>query len=342
MVWHRSIEARGRQGAIAMNTRFLETLVWLARLGSFSKAAEKLNTTQPAVSSRITKLEDYLGVALYRHGERPFQLTAAGHKILRHAEEIVGLAAELRDIAKTEDASENPISVGVVEMVTLSWLPALIERIKVERPQATVSFGTGSTRQLIKKLRDGRIDLVFGVGAVDEPDTSTFRICTMGQVWAANPAYYDCESEIDVGELTTLPLVLHRSGTSGNDQVMEYFRSHGIEQLKTQSQKLTLDCAYSIVTAMGLVRAGLAVMLLPSVLLCDEALGHRLAPMRVRQPPPSFDVYACWKRPVSNPLVVRLVALASVAAQALATRRDVQRLCAIQYSPAPDSLSVRA
>ncbi len=80
-----------------MNTRFLETLVWLTRLRSFTRAKENLNTTQPAISSKFSKLEEILGVELYDRNERRFELTAAGRRILRHTEEIVTLSAELRE-----------------------------------------------------------------------------------------------------------------------------------------------------------------------------------------------------------------------------------------------------
>src|SRR5690606_36928179 len=61
----------------------LETLLWIDRLGTFSAAAERLNTTQPTVSARMRELEQRLGTALFRREGRAMSLTAAGRKLVR-------------------------------------------------------------------------------------------------------------------------------------------------------------------------------------------------------------------------------------------------------------------
>src|SRR3546814_16354527 len=58
----------------------LETLLWIDRLGTFSAAAERLNTTQPTVSARMRELEQRLGTALFRREGRAMSLTAAGRR----------------------------------------------------------------------------------------------------------------------------------------------------------------------------------------------------------------------------------------------------------------------
>ena len=69
-----------------MNMRFLLTFVWVARLGSFRLTAEKLSTTQAAISSRISVLETELGVQLFQRDSRGVNLTREGHKVLGYAE----------------------------------------------------------------------------------------------------------------------------------------------------------------------------------------------------------------------------------------------------------------
>ena len=61
----------------------LESLLWIDRLGTFSAAAERLNTTQPAVSARMRELEQRLGSALFRRDGRTMSLTPAGRKLVR-------------------------------------------------------------------------------------------------------------------------------------------------------------------------------------------------------------------------------------------------------------------
>ena len=61
----------------------LETLLWIARLGTFRAAAERLNTTQPAISARVREMEEQLGVALFRNEGRGVVLTAKGRELVR-------------------------------------------------------------------------------------------------------------------------------------------------------------------------------------------------------------------------------------------------------------------
>ncbi len=297
-----------------MNIRFLETLVWLTRLRNFTRAAEKLNTTQPAISIRINKLEELLGVELYDRNERRFELTAAGRRILPHAEQVVKLVAELRDMARRDDELDTPLSIGVIESVTMSWLPRFIRDVSASLPTATLYFGTGTSRQLIQELRDDTMNLIFVVGPLDEPNIVTCPICTTRQDWVANPSHFDCDSEIDVVDLSRLPVVLQRTGSSGYDTMIDYFRGYGIENIPSRDRKLTINCAYSLVTAVEIVKAGLAIMPLPSILCRADFAGRQLAPMRIRQSLPLINVFACWKPPLASPLIHRLIDLSIKAA----------------------------
>lgn len=278
------------------------------------------------MSSRINKLEEMLGTQLYDRGERRFELTPAGRRILRHAEEIVTLSAELRDLARTENVFDTPISIGVIEMVTMSWLPIFISEITAAMPTATLYFGAGTSRQLLQELRDDRMDLIFVFGPLDEPHVATRPICILGQNWTANPRAFDCESPIDVVELSRLQLILQRTGSSGYDMMMEYFKGYGILNMPVREGRLTIDCAYSMATAIELVKAGLAIMPLPPALIRDHLARGDLSPMNVRQALPSVNIFACWKRPLAKPLVGHLTELACQAVATYAQTCDPDHL----------------
>ncbi|MBN8487840.1 MAG: LysR family transcriptional regulator, partial [Burkholderiales bacterium] len=85
-----------------MNTRFLETLVVLARVGSFRETAQVLNATQAAISQRIANLEDDLGVELVDRSQRRLTLTAAGEQAVRQAQRMLDLERELRAATRPE------------------------------------------------------------------------------------------------------------------------------------------------------------------------------------------------------------------------------------------------
>ncbi|MEN9771296.1 MAG: hypothetical protein RLZZ180_2926, partial [Pseudomonadota bacterium] len=76
-------------GPMPVNLRFLETFVWIARLGSFSKTAERLNSTLSAVSARMQALESELGVRLLERQGRSIRLTQQGRDALPIAERLL-------------------------------------------------------------------------------------------------------------------------------------------------------------------------------------------------------------------------------------------------------------
>ncbi|RYF34017.1 MAG: LysR family transcriptional regulator, partial [Comamonadaceae bacterium] len=78
-----------------MNVRFLEAFVWVARLGSFKGAAEKLHTTQAGISSRISTLEEQFGVRLFEREHRVVTLTYQGSQLLPYAERMVELQGRM-------------------------------------------------------------------------------------------------------------------------------------------------------------------------------------------------------------------------------------------------------
>src|SRR4051794_36876028 len=96
MIVPRWLVQDARRGLKPLNLRFLETFVWVAKLKSFSLAAEKLHTTQAAVSHRIASLERELGVRLLERNVRDVSLTPHGVDAFVRAERLVQLAAEFK------------------------------------------------------------------------------------------------------------------------------------------------------------------------------------------------------------------------------------------------------
>src|SRR5262249_51503225 len=79
--------------SVLMNLRQLETFYWVAKLGSFSAAADRLNATQSTVSMRIQDLERDFGHTLFDRGRRGARITAMGRELMRYAEEVLRLSA---------------------------------------------------------------------------------------------------------------------------------------------------------------------------------------------------------------------------------------------------------
>jgi len=108
-----------------MNIRFLEAFVWVARLGSFKAAADKLDTTQAATSARIATLEDQFGVRLFERDKRHVALTNTGAELLKHAEEILAVSARMLDAVAERASYRGTVVAGAIESVVHPRLQSL-------------------------------------------------------------------------------------------------------------------------------------------------------------------------------------------------------------------------
>jgi DNA-binding transcriptional LysR family regulator len=152
-----------------IDLRNLETFVWVAQLGGFRSAADKLNTTQPAISARIALLEDELGVKLFDREQRRATLTAKGFELLGYAERMLQLRADMLRAVSEKMAMRGIIRLGVAETIVHTWLPRLIERLNAVYPLITLEIDVDITPNLRHALVGHQLDIAFLLGPVSEP-----------------------------------------------------------------------------------------------------------------------------------------------------------------------------
>jgi DNA-binding transcriptional LysR family regulator len=160
----------------------LETLLWIDRLGTFSAAAERLNTTQPAVSARMRELEQRLGSTLFRRDGRTMSLTPAGRKLVNDCTPL------LRDMQLALLGRSGVVRIGAGEIAAASCLPPFVAALKAEMPNVALEIEIDLTANLIQQLLTGRTDLAFAAGPIAHPALRTSPIGEVALLWLANPA----------------------------------------------------------------------------------------------------------------------------------------------------------
>lgn len=193
-----------------------------ASLGSFSRAAESLDVTQPAISMQIRQLEDAVGFALFDKQARPMLPTPAGQVLLRHARAI------LAEVRIAEDAAlalagglQGWLNLGVVQPGNY-FAPALVQAFARQQPQLRVRVVVDKRDALLEQLAEYRLDLAITGYPPAEADVEaqTFAhhphlvVAAAGHPLAAQPApAWDA--------LAREPMVLRERG-SATRQFMEH------------------------------------------------------------------------------------------------------------------------
>ncbi|BEU99242.1 LysR family transcriptional regulator [Novosphingobium olei] len=165
----------------------LETLLWIARLGTFRAAAERLNTTQPAISARVREMEEQLGVALFRKEGRGVVLTAKGRELVRDCEPL--FAGFERALLKASDfaGATGVVRVGAGEIAAATCLPGFVNAVEQDLPGVSLEIEIDLTARMLQQVQTGRSDLVFLAGPVASPGLVTAPIGAVALVWVASP-----------------------------------------------------------------------------------------------------------------------------------------------------------
>lgn len=148
----------------------LETFLEVARLSSFSRAAEKRFRTQPAISSQIRALEEEVGAKLLDRSGGKVSLTAAGKIFLKYAEETLeSRKAVLTAIAEAERVPRGEIVVGANEGTCLHILPEVFAEFKEQYPTVAVNIKRADYARILESVIDNSVD--FGVVSLPVTDS---------------------------------------------------------------------------------------------------------------------------------------------------------------------------
>ena len=138
----------------------LEIFHTVTEEGSFSRAADRLHLTQPAVSQHIRDLEGKFGRDLFRRNNRGVKLTPAGELLRDYTRSILRMLAEAESaIASLEELSSGQITIGATHGVGVYLLPRWVQSFRERFPQVMVALKTDITAVISTQVLDGRLDL---------------------------------------------------------------------------------------------------------------------------------------------------------------------------------------
>lgn len=215
-----------------MNTRFLETLVWLSRLGSFRETARQLFTTQAAVSQRIASLEEELGAVLVDRSVRGLRLTPVGERVLQQAERLLAMERELKLAARPDAPPAGRVRIGVIESVVHTWLTPLIRELAQRYPDVQPDLTVDTARNLREQFRHHRLDLVIQNDPIEEAagneELTVEPLCRYPVRWVGSPGLLP-RKRLSKDDLLRVPLLTFSRTSSPHAHVRALFEGSEIE-----------------------------------------------------------------------------------------------------------------
>lgn len=142
-----------------MDIKNLNTFLYVAELGSFSKAGEALGYSQPTVSVQIKQLEQELGGKLFDRIGHMVQLTDKGRDILVYAQQVVGLCRQMAQ-PSGQTAAQTLIRLATADSLCTPLMTRSFEQLRLRHPQISLQLTTAGTGELFRLLEHNEVDLV--------------------------------------------------------------------------------------------------------------------------------------------------------------------------------------
>jgi len=271
-----------------IDLRNIETFFWVATLGGFRAAAEKLNATQPAISQRIALLEGDLGIKLFERDTRGIKLTAKGGELLSHAERMLQMRHDMLQAARADSVMSGTLRLGVSETLIHTWFSRLMEHLSDAYPALLIEIQVDTTSGLRAQVLSRQIDLAFLLEPLDEPKLEKLDLCQYPLAWIASPQLDLGPEPISLEQVAKMPVVTYASTTSPYRAVHRL-----LSGASAQPPRMYGSSAVSVIVRMACDGRGTAVV--APVTLSRELAEGQLRLLDVLAPPlPPLHYTACW------------------------------------------------
>jgi len=289
-----------------MNLRNTETFVWVATLGSFTAAADRLGATQPAISARIAALEDELGVRLFDRTGRKMQLTPAGLDLLPRAERYVALAAEIKGSAGNRNALSGIVRLGTSETLVHDWIPEMIRQVHTRHPGVSLELHVDLSVNLREQLVARELDIAFLLGPVSEPSMTNKASCEYEMVWVAGPALDLPAGRLSLAALADLPIVTFLRQTRPHLQIRQALSRADLPTPRISGSS-------SVATMVRMAEDGVGLAAVPKKIVRDQIEDGRLRLVETDLPLADLVFTSTMPTSPSNPLAQLIAQLAEAA-----------------------------
>jgi DNA-binding transcriptional LysR family regulator len=288
--------------------RSIETFLWVANLRSFRGAAEKLNTTQPAVSMRIAQLEDLLGVRLLERDRRIVAPTPKGQELIGYAERLMRLRAEMIEAVGDRSTMRGIVRLGTSETIVHTWLPALIERVNAAYPNLELEIEVDITPNLRERLVNKDLDLAMLLGPINDPNVHSRPLCSFPLAFMAASKLKLPDKPVGLDAIAKFPLVTFSRNTHPYIVLREMFARAGLP--------ITIHASASLATVVRMALDGIGIAVIPPAILDNVSSPGKLRPVKTATKLPPLNFVVAWP---SSPDSFAAQKVAELAAQVART-----------------------
>ena len=206
----------------------LEFFVTVVEEGSFSKAAERVYRTQPAVSIAIRRLEEEIGAPLFERSQKTPALTGVGELVYDYAKRILSLRDQTFDaVSELSSLKRGRVRIGANESTSLYLLPHLSLDYRALHPNIMVEIFRHTSERLPREVLDRNVDFALLAFEPVDSDLESFPVLRDELVLIMHPEHHMAKLQsVTVEELGDEPFLAHNVKTGSRYKVTETFAQH--------------------------------------------------------------------------------------------------------------------
>jgi DNA-binding transcriptional LysR family regulator len=251
-----------------MADRRLQVFQTVARLLSFTKAAEELHMTQPAVTFQVRQLEEQYNTRLFDRTHNRISLTEAGKKVFEYADQIFELYAEMDNSVRelTGDVS-GVLILGASTTIAEYMLPVLLGDFKKEYPEVSIRLKVSNSDGIVSQVENNTIDL----GVVEAPVNNknlVVEVCRIDELVVIMPPGHELATRTSIHpkELVEYPFICREEGSGTREVMLESMHADGVAN---NALNVVMELG-SLEAIKGSVEAGMGISILSSATIDKE------------------------------------------------------------------------
>ncbi|MFS8980037.1 LysR family transcriptional regulator [Cupriavidus necator] len=271
----------------------LEAFYWSAELESFEAAAAHLHTTQSAISKRIQELETVLETELFDRSRRKAQIAPRAEELRGLAREVLTLTNRIMDMSRVRGGAPARFRLGVTDLTALTWLPALVQRVRASYPDVTVEPVVDTSVTLVEKLRKEELDLIIVPDAFRDIMLETIPLDMVEYSWLCSPSYDVGVDELDLRQLGEFTIIEQSSASGLGQLVSRWLREHNVVLNKIVSSS-------NLTASASLTFSGVGISYLPRRIFDDAIADNQLMVLHSRPALPRVPYVAAYDKSKAN------------------------------------------
>ena len=265
-----------------MADRRLQVFHTVARLLSFTKAAETLHMTQPAVTFQVRQLEEYFNTRLFDRTHNRISLTEAGKTVFSYADRIFELYSEMENsVREITGEISGALTIGASTTIAEYMLPTLLGDFKEKYPDVAIHLKVSNSEGIVSMVENNTIDL----GVVESPvgnKNLVVETCKRDQLVAIVPLGHALSKEHSVtfARLIEFPFICREEGSGTRDVINDY-----LQQLPQCDASLKIAMELGSPEAVkGAVEAGMGVSVVSRATIQKELKLETLVELKMDPP----------------------------------------------------------